>query len=195
MMQKSVKTGEKGLIAWFATNHVAANLLMFLIIVAGLISAVSIRKETQPDFEIEMVQVEGPYLGAAPEEVEEGVVIRIEEAVQDVEGIKKISSTSREGVGRVTLELNLGEDLNEVMSDVKTRVDAISTFPTLTEKPIISKVEIRKPVIFIAIHGDLDPFARKIISQEVRSELMQIPSVNQVNNFGDRPYEISIEFS
>ena len=194
-MQSSGETEEKGILAWFATNHVAANLLMFLIIVAGLISAVSIRKETQPEFKLEMVRVEVPYLGAAPEEVEEGVVIRIEEAIQDVEGIKKISSTAREGVGQVTLELNLGEDLNEVMSDVKTRVDAISTFPALTEKPIISKIEIKQPVVMISIHGDLDAFARKTISQDVRNELMQIPSVNQVNNFGDRPYEISIEVS
>lgn len=194
-MQSSGETEEKGILAWFAANHVAANLLMFLIIVAGLISAVSIRKETQPEFKLEMIRVEVPYLGAAPEEVEEGVVIRIEEAIQDVEGIKKISSTAREGMGQVTLELNLGEDLNEVMSDVKTRVDAISTFPTLTEKPIISKIEIKQPVVMISIHGDLDAFARKTISQDVRNELMQLSSVNQVNNFGDRPYEISIEVS
>ncbi len=194
-MQSSGETEEKGILAWFAANHVAANLLMFLIIVAGLISAVSIRKETQPEFKLEMIRVEVPYLGAAPEEVEEGVVIRIEEAIQDVEGIKKISSTAREGIGQVTLELNLGEDLNEVMSDVKTRVDAISTFPTLTEKPIISKIEIKQPVVMISIHGDLDAFARKTISQDVRNELMQLSSVNQVNNFGDRPYEISIEVS
>ena len=89
-MQSSGETEEKGILAWFAANHVAANLLMFLIIVAGLISAVSIRKETQPEFKLEMIRVEVPYLGAAPEEVEEGVVIRIEEAIQDVEGIKKI---------------------------------------------------------------------------------------------------------
>ena len=84
------QTEEKGIIAWFAGNHVASNLLMVLIIVAGLISASSIRKETQPDFELNLIQVQVPYLGAGPEEVEEGVVIKIEEAVQDVEGIKKI---------------------------------------------------------------------------------------------------------
>ena len=189
------KTDEKGILAWFAANHVAANLLMFLIIVAGIISAFSIRKETQPEFELNMIQVQVPYLGAGPEEVEEGVVIKIEEAVQDIEGIKKIRSTAREGSGRVTLEINLDADFNEVMSEVKTRVDAISTFPALTEKPVVSKVEARQPVVMIAIHGDLDPFARKTISQEVRNALMQMPSVNQVNNYGDRPYEISVEVS
>lgn len=189
------KTEEKGILAWFAANHVAANLLMFLIVVAGLISAFSIRKETQPEFELNMIQVQVPYLGAGPEEVEEGVVIKIEEAVQDVEGIKKIRSTAREGSGQVTLEVNLDADLNEVMSEVKTRVDAISTFPALTEKPVVSKIEARQPVVMIAIHGDLDVFSRKTISQEIRAELMQMPSVNQVYNFGDRPYEISVEVS
>jgi len=189
------KTDKKGILAWFAANHVAANLLMLLIIVAGLISAFSIRKETQPEIELNMIQVRVPYLGAGPEEVEEGVVIKIEEAVQDIEGVKKIRSTAREGLGQVTLELDLESDLNEVMSEVKTRVDAISTFPALTERPVVSKIEPRMPVIMIAIHGDLDPFARKTISQRTRTELMQMPSVNQVNNFGDRAYEISIEVS
>ncbi len=189
------QTDEKGILAWFAANHVAANLLMFIIIVAGIISAFNIRKETQPEFELNMISVQVPYLGAGPEEVEEGVVIKIEEAIQDIEGIKKIRSTAREGFGQVTLEVSLDADLNEVMSEVKTRVDAISTFPGLTEKPVVSKIEARQPVVMIAIHGDLDPFARKTISQEVRTELMQMPSVNQVNNFGDRPYEISVEVS
>jgi multidrug efflux pump subunit AcrB len=189
------KTEHKGILAWFAANHVAANLLMFLIIVGGTLSAFNIRKETQPEFELNMIQIQVPYLGAGPEEVEEGVVIKIEEALQDVEGIKKIRSTAREGSGQVTLEVDLESDLNEVMSEVKTRVDAISTFPALTERPVVSKIEPRQPVIMIAIHGDLDPFARKTISQEIRTELMQMSSVNQVNNFGDRAYEISVEVS
>lgn len=189
------KTDQTGILAWFAANHVAANLMMFVIIVAGIISAFTIRKETQPEIELNMISVQVPYLGAGPEEVEEGVVVKIEEAVQDLEGIKKIRSTAREGSGNVTLELNLDADLNEVMSEVKTRVDAISTFPALTEKPVVSKIEARQPVVMIAIHGDLDPFSRKTISQEIRTELMQMPSVNQVNNFGDQPYEISVEIS
>ena len=189
------RTSEKGIIAWFAANHVAANLLMFLIVVAGLLSAFSIRKETQPEFELNSVEVRIPYLGAGPEEVEEGVVIKVEEAIQDVSGIKTIRSASREGAGEVVIEVEIDADLNEVMSEVKTRVDAISTFPALTEKPVISKVEVENPVVMIAIHGDLDPFSRKTISQQVRDELMQIPSVNKVHNYGDRPYEISIEVS
>ncbi|MDJ0712369.1 MAG: efflux RND transporter permease subunit [Woeseiaceae bacterium] len=194
-MQLPGITKEKGIIAWFAKNHVAANLLMLFIIVAGLISAFTIRKETQPEFELNMVQVEVPYLGAAPQEVEEGVVVKIEEAVQDVSGIKRIRSRALEGFGSVTIEANIDADINEVLNEVKTRVDAISTFPALTEKPVIYKQEVENPVMMIAIHGDMDDFARKAVAQEVRDELMQLPQVNKVIYFGDRPFEISVEVS
>ena len=188
-------TNEKGIIAWFAANHVAANLLMLFIIVAGLISAFTIRKETQPEFQLNWVQVEVPYLGAAPQEVEEGVVVKIEEAVQDIKGIKRIRSRAREGFGSVTIEANIDADINQVLNEVKTRVDAIATFPALTEKPVIYKQEVENPVMMIAIHGDMDDFARKAIANEVRDELMQLPQVNKVIYFGDRAYEISIEVS
>ncbi len=194
-MQQRGITDEKGIIAWFASNHVAANLLMLVIIVAGLISAFTIRKETQPEFELNMIQVEVAYLGAAPQEVEEGVVIKVEEAIQDLNGIKRIRSTAREGFGRVTIEVEQDADVEQVMSEVKTRVDAISTFPALTEKAVIYKQEPDNPVVMIAIHGDMDPFARKAIAQEVRDELMALSSVNKVVYFGDRPFEISIEVS
>ena len=194
-MQLRGVTNEKGIIAWFASNHVAANLLMLFIIVAGLISSFTIRKETQPEFELNMVQVEVPYLGAAPQEVEEGVVIKIEEAVQDIQDVKRIRSRAREGFGSVTIEANIDADINEVLNEVKTRVDAISTFPALTEKPVIYKQEVENPVMMIAIHGDMDDFARKAVAQEVRDELMQLPEVNKVIYFGNRPFEISVEVS
>ena len=164
---------EKGIIAWFAANHVAANLLMIMIIVGGLISACTIRKETNPEFEFNMIQVRVPYLGAAPQEVEEGVVIKIEEAIQDLSGIKKIRSSAVKGSGKVTIEVYADADLNEVLSEVKTRVDAISTFPALTEKPVIYKQERNRPVVMVAMHGDLDAFARKALGNEIRDELMQ----------------------
>ncbi len=188
-------TEEKGIIAWFAANHVAANLLMILIIVAGLISVSNIRKETNPEFELNLIQVNVPYLGAAPQEVEEGVVIKIEEAIQDLQGIKRIRSNSFEGSGSVTIEVDPDSDLTQVLSDVKTRIDAISTFPALTEKPVIYKQEVNNPVVMIALNGELTPLTRKALGNEIRDELLQLPSVNSIRYFGDRPYEISIEVS
>ncbi len=188
-------TGEKGIIAWFAANHVAANLLMLLIIVAGLVSAFTIRKETNPEIDLNMVVVTVPYLGAAPAEVEEGVVVKVEEAIQDLTGIKTIRSTSFEGSGRIVIEVEPDADLNEVLGEVKTRIDAISTFPALTEKPVIYKQEIRNPVIMLALHGNLDDFTRKGLGNEIRNELLQMPQVNDVIYHGDRAYEISVEVS
>ena len=194
-MHDEQKHSRKGLIAWFAGNHVAANLLMFFIIVAGLISAFTIRKQTTPEFKLNWVHVQIPYLGAAPQEVEEGVVIKVEEAVQDIQGIKEIRSQSREGNGSITIEVLQGVDLNEVLTEVKTRVDAISTFPALAEKPVIYKFEADTPVIFVAIHGNLDDYSRKLIAQEVRDDLLAMPEISQVDFYGDRAFEISIEVS
>jgi multidrug efflux pump subunit AcrB len=188
-------TSEKGVIAWFASNHVAANLLMLLIVAFGVVSASTIRKQTTPDFELRNVQVRVPYLGAAPQEVEEGVVIKIEEAIQDIDGIVKINSSAEEGLGTVTAEVATGEDINEILNEIKTRVDAISTFPGLTEKPVIYKQEIPIHVVFVSIHGNMDAFARKALAQQVRDELMTMPAVNQVQYLGDRDYEISVEVS
>lgn len=194
-MNDRFHTDEKGLIAWFARNHVAANLLMLLIIAFGIASAFTIRKQTTPDFELNTVEVRVPYLGAAPQEVEEGVVIKIEEAIQDVDHLVEINSVAREGVGVVTAEVETGADINEVLAEIKTRVDAISTFPALTERPVISRQEAPVHVVFISVYGDMDEFTRKAVTQQIRQDLIAIPSVNQVEIFGDRPYEISVEVS
>ena len=128
------KSNNEGIIGWFVRNPVAANLLMFAIIGLGLYSGINLRKQTTPDFDINYVSVRVPYLGAAPEEVEEGVVIKIEEAIQDTKGILKIKSSASEGIGSVRAEIEIDADINEVLNEIKAKVDAISTFPDLTEK-------------------------------------------------------------
>ena len=151
-MRERGVSNQTGIIAWFAENHVAANLLMCIILVAGIISGLSIRKQTTPDFQLNTIQVRVPYLGAAPQEVEEGVVIKVEEAIQDVKGIIRIESFAREGLGTVTSEVSTDVDINEVLSEIKTRVDAIATFPGLAEKPVIYKEEVPVHVVFVAIY-------------------------------------------
>jgi len=194
-MRFRMSSSENGIIAWFASNHVAANLLMWFIIVAGLISVFTIRKQTTPEIELNWIQVQVPYLGAAPQEVEEGVVIKVEEAVQDIQGIVEIRSQANEGIGSITIEVSRDKDVNEVLTEVKTRVDAISTFPALTEKPVIYKVEPDTPVIFVAIHGDADVFSRKLIAQQIRNELLTLPEISKIDVYGDPEFEISIEVS
>ena len=119
----------KGIIAWFANNSVAANLLMFLLIVGGIGATNSIQMKAFPDINIPIIQVAVPYLGAAPEEVEEGVCIRIEEKVQGITGIERLTSSAAEGACGVTIELMQGYPIDRALSEVKNAVDSISTFP------------------------------------------------------------------
>ena len=127
----------KGIIAWFARNNVAANLLMWILIVGGIYGAYSIQKQIFPNFEINLVQVRVQYLGAAPQEVEEGVILKVEEAVENIEGIKKITSTAVEGQGTVSIEVEEDYDVETVLDEVKVQVDAIPSFPANTENPIV----------------------------------------------------------
>ncbi len=187
------KSNNDGIIGWFVRNPVAANLLMFAIIGLGLYSGINLRKQTTPDFDINYVSVRVPYLGAAPEEVEEGVVIKIEEAIQDTKGILKLKSTASEGMGSVRAEIEIDADINEVLNEIKVKVDAISTFPDLTEKPVVYKVEVPTGILFVSIYGDIDEYQRKEIAESIKDELLDYPEIKSINLMGDRAYEISIE--
>ena len=187
---------KEGFIAWFAKNGVAANLLMVLVIIAGFSAySAQVRKEVFPEFSVDMITVTVPYLGAAPEEVEEAVCARIEERVADLETVKRVRSTAAEGVGTVTIELLEGVDTREALDDVKTRVDAIDTFPDETEKPIISEAVIRRQVLSIAISGDADERSLRRLGEQVRDEVSALPGITQVELVAARPYEVSIEVS
>ncbi len=185
----------KGIIAWFARNGVAANLLMVGIMVMGLISAVQIKKEFFPEFSLNQVTIRVPYRGAAPREAEEGVCIKIEEAVQDIEGVKKITSRAYEGGGRVDVEIENGYDVLDMLDKIKLRVDAISTFPAETEKPIIYDQTTKNEVMWVQVYGDVDERTMKEYGKLVRDEITALPEVTQAEMDGVRDYEISIEVS
>ena len=184
-----------GMIDWFARNTVAANLLMICIMVGGLIAGLNVKQEIFPQFELDMIRIQIPYLGAAPEEVEEAVCIRIEEAIQGIDGIKEITSTASEGMGTVLVELELGADAGKVNDEIKSNVDAIDTFPAETEKPIISELTARRQVVQVAVSGHVDEFTLKAAAERVRDELSSHPAISQVDVVSARPYEISIEVS
>ena len=184
-----------GMITWFAKNPVAANLLMIFIVVSGAISILSVNSEVFPEFSLDMVSIRVPYLGAAPEEVEEAVSIRVEEAIQGLDGIKEITSTASEGMGVVMVELELGADAGKVVDDIKSRVDAIDTFPVETEKPIITELVARNQVVDVAVSGAVDEFTLKAVAEQIRDELSAVQGISQVEITSARPYEISIEIS
>ena len=183
------------MIDWFARNSVAANLLMMFIVIGGLIASFNLTSEMMPEISLDRILVDVPYLGAAPEEVEEAVCIRIEEAIYGIDGIKQIISTASEGMGSVMIELELGADARRVLDDVKGRVDAIDTFPEETEKPIIRELVARQPVTDVAVSGNADEFVLKALADRVRDELAALPEISQVEVTSARPYEISIEVS
>ena len=185
----------KGALAWFAANGVAANLLMSVIIVGGLLTVTRIREEVFPEFSVEMISITVPYPGAAPEEVEEAICSRIEERIQSLAGIKRITSTASEAVGSITVEVLEGTDVREMLDDIKSRVDAIETFPEDAEKPIIQELEIRRQVVNVAISGDADEKTLKYLGEQVRDEIASLSAITQVELANARPYEISIEIS
>ena len=184
-----------GVISWFAKNSVAANLLVAFIILAGLYSLKNLKREVFPEVDSDMISVSVDYLGAAPSEVEEGICVRVEEAIQSVDGIKKISSVAREGIGVITAELLPGSDPSRLLDDIKARVDAIDTFPEEAEKPVVQEILIRKQVVSVAIAGDVDDATLRRYGERVRDDLSAFPGITQVELENVRPYEIAIEVS
>ncbi|MEJ2087645.1 MAG: efflux RND transporter permease subunit, partial [Gammaproteobacteria bacterium] len=182
-------------ITWFTKNPVAANLLMFVLIVGGIMSLLTVHQEQFPNADVNMVTVSVPYLGAAPEEVEQGVCIRIEEALRGTDGIEKIQSSASEGVCMVMALLFEDADQIDVLNEIKSQVDGINTFPKETEKPIVSKVTITSGVLQIAIFGDTDERTLKELGKEIRDDVAAIDGISTVTLHFVRPYEISIEVS
>ena len=185
----------KKAIDWFCSNSIAANLLMALILGAGIIALPSLKEEVIPELDPKVISVSVPYLGAAPEEVEKGVCSRIEEVVSGLSGVKKITSTAAEGFGTVLIEVMEGTDPRELLDDVKNRVDSIQAFPEETEKPIVQHLIVKRQVINVAVSGSNNEKDLRKVAEFVRDELAAVPGITQVELTNARPYEISIEVS
>jgi multidrug efflux pump subunit AcrB len=184
------------MISWFARNPVAANLLMFAIIIGGFVAlSNNIRLEVFPDFTTDTVSVRVPLRGATPEDIELGVAVRIEEAVQDLEGIDRIVSRSVEGSTSVRIEIKSGYDPRELLDDIKGRVDSINTFPADTEKPVISLAVRTFDVIEVVVAGDYSEDEIRIFAEQIRDELLRQDQITQVELRSVRRYEIAVEAS
>jgi len=185
----------KGVLGWFASNHVAANLLMLLIIASGLLAIFSSKLEVFPELSLDMINITVPYRGASPEDVEEGVCLRVEERIAAVEGVKRITSSAGEGAGLTIVEVDEYADTTEVLENVKAEIDTIITFPKETEKPVISELKSRPKVITIVVCGDVLEKTLRELADQVRDDLTAMENISQVSIKGVRPYEISIEVS
>lgn len=190
---------DSGVIYWFSRNHVAANFLMLLIVVIGLGTWPSIKKEIFPEISIDAINVTVPYPNATPTEVEKGIIVPIEEAIQDVDGIDTIRSYANQGNATVTVEVATGYDSRNVMDDVKTRVDAIQNIAEEAEEPILEEILIKAQVMSVSVSADTDERTLRELAEQVRTGLLTYKGtdqpVTQAALAGVREYEISIEVS
>jgi multidrug efflux pump subunit AcrB len=183
------------MIRWFTQNGVAANLLAGITIVTGIFAAMNIKLELFPELDLDIVSISVPYPGAAPEEVESGIIELIEDRIQDVDGIKKMTATAGEGFGTLLVEVERGYDATEVSDKIKVRVDTIDNFPEEAEEPTVEELLIRNEVISLAIYGNTDVKTLKEIAELIRDELNVRESITQVDIKGVANYEISINVS
>jgi multidrug efflux pump subunit AcrB len=185
----------RSVIAWFIQNPVASNLLMVILVVGGLMALPTIRQEEFPSVAVDVIRVSIEYPGAAPEEIEGSLCVRIEEEVESVPGIDRLHSIAVEGACIVSLEMVMGGNTDNAFIEIQNRVDAIDTFPEDAERPTVSKLIIRQPVMKVVISGDADEMTLTRLGQRSRDELALLPGVSQVTLDYARPFEISVEVS
>ncbi|MBX3248981.1 MAG: efflux RND transporter permease subunit [Myxococcales bacterium] len=186
----------RGILAWFARNTVAANIIMLVLLVGGSVLAITgVKQEVFPEVEIDTVIVNVPYPGASPSEVESGVALAIEEAVQGLDGVKEVRTTATEGFAVVAVELLLGADTDRALNDVKSAVDRITSFPQDIERPVVALATNRRQVVSLILHGDVEDAERVLhdLAEQVRFDLLEKPEITYVEIAGTRPLEIAVE--
>ena len=186
---------QKGIIAWFTHNSVAANLLMWIIVVGGITSILTIEKQTFPNFVINNIQIQVSYPAAAPQEVEQGILMPIEESLQGLDGIKKIRATATEGMASLIVEVQSGYELQQLLDEINMRVDAIRTFPENIEQPQIFQMRFSDPVARIQVYGELNERELKELAINFRPEVAAIPGVGRAELKATRAYEVAIEIT
>ncbi|WP_448549000.1 efflux RND transporter permease subunit [Thalassotalea fusca] len=185
----------KGLIAWFARNSVAANLLMIFIIIGGLLTAMTINKQMFPQVKINWISFSAQYPGAAPQEVEEGITIKIEEALETVQGLERVITYSNRNYSNGWFRVDESYDPQVVLDEVKSAIDAIPSFPDGMERPKIEREKFRQEVMYLALYGDLTNIELKELGRKIHDEIQQLPLVNISEFYSGLSYEISVEVS
>ncbi len=185
----------KSVAKWSIENKVTVNLIMIMIIIAGFFSMIYMKRELFPRFSLDMIQINVVYPGASPEEIEKGICIKIEEAVEGIEGISRVISNANENSGTVYLELETDADARKVKDDVQTAIDVIDTFPEDAEEPVVTEIEAKDAVVFVSVYGDTHEKTLREIAERVKDDLLSFPEISQVSLAGARDFEISVEIS
>lgn len=191
-LMKPLPEDSKGVIAWMTNNRVTPNLLMIVLIVGGFWYAANIKQEFIPDFDLGMVTITVPYPGSSPEEVEQGIILSIEEAIRGLDGVKEITAAANENVGIVTAELLEGADSQRVYQDIKQEVDRITTFPQDAERPEVTLVIRKREVLQVQLYGDVSEWVLRELAEQVRDSLLQDSGISQIELEGARNYEIQV---
>ena len=180
------------LIRWFVNNKVVSNLLMILIIVTGVTTIPMLKMEVFPEIDLNIISISAVYPGATPSDVEEAICIKIEERLQGLDGVKKITSNASESVGSVNIEIISGEDSNDMLDRIKAEVDAIDTFPENIEKPVCRKIAGANPVISVAVHGEINDNSLNELTENIKDEIEDLPQVTFTSIVADLENEIKI---
>jgi multidrug efflux pump subunit AcrB len=184
-----------GIIAWFVHNPVAANLMMLVMIVGGLLALPLIKQEEFPAIDTDMAHISIEYPGASPEEVEESICLRVEEEIEGTPDIDRINTRAVEGACIVFVEFVMGSNVDAGVNEIESRINGIDTFPIDAEKPKVSKLIVARRVLQVAISGNFAEKDLKALGQRAHDEIANLPGVSQVELKYDRPYEISLEIS
>ncbi|MBU1194327.1 MAG: efflux RND transporter permease subunit [Proteobacteria bacterium] len=194
MSQQDVnQVTEKGALAWMAGNSVAANLIMLVLLVGGLVMGLNIKQEVFPEFSSDIVTISIAYPGASPEEVENGIIVAVEEAIEDLEGIDEITATAGEGIASVMVEGIAGGDINRLWQEIKSRVDRIQTFPDEAEDPQISIAARKREVLGLVLYGDASETVLRSLAEQIQDTLLLDEGITQVELEGIRDREILVE--
>lgn len=192
-MLSKLTDNARGPISWMVHNRVTPNLLMIFLILGGLFMSTKIKKEVFPSFELDRVSISVSYPGSSPEEVEQGIVLAIEDAIEGIEGIKEITSTAGEGNGNVNVELMEDANPQTVLQDIEQEVDRISTFPDDAEDAVVTLASHKRQVLRVNFFGNVEERSLREVVEQVRDRLLQKDGITQIEVSGARDYEIIVE--
>ena len=190
---EGVQGEPSGPIAYMASNSVAANLLMWAIIAAGLVSLTGLEREAWPTVPFYHIEVSIAYPGATPEELEESVVVKIEDQVSGLDDVKAVKSVAAPGMASVRIQVNSGTDMARALDDIEAAVSRIQSFPAGAERPQFREMTNRQSMMRLIVHGDVSERSLKELAYQIEDELTTLPAVSQVDVSGVRKYEISVE--
>jgi len=188
----------KSIIRWAIHNSPAMNTLMIAVLVVGVVGLTRMRSEVFPEFDLEVILISVPYPGASPGEIEEGICQKLEEAVRAIDNIKKQTAVAQEGAGHLILELEPRVNVQRVLNEVRSEIDRIPSFPELAEDPEVKQITLRQVAIRIGVLGpNIETpdahLALRDVAENVRNDLLLMPTISQANLIGARDYQIDIE--